>query len=88
MKVQFVNSLEPFIGKEQDNLGKIARVVDRDGKRWLILILPCGHFASLTNWTITDIDTDEPTATPSIQCKGTDGQNCWHGYLTKGELIP
>lgn len=91
MKIQFVKSLfnipydewQPVAKPE--HLGKTARVKDNAG-RSLMIILPCGHIATLFGWNVTDIDTDTPSATPSIFCK-YDNKDCWHGYLTKGELV-
>ena len=90
MKIQFVKSLDGFLWDgdspiaKEENRGKASRV--RIGEeRTIMLILPCGHPATLQGWKITDIDTDEPSATPSIFCSPS--VPCWHGYLTKGELI-
>ena len=92
MKIQFVKSLNdiPYdewqpVAKEEHR-GKTARVIGSDKKRTLMIILPCGHLAMIDTWNITDIDTDTPSATPSIFCR-YDNKDCWHGYLTKGELI-
>ena len=89
MKIQFVKSLGDLEGigeypiKEEDR-GKASRVKIGE-ERTLMIILPCGHLATLNGWNITDIDTDTPSATPSIFCSPQ--LPCWHGYLTKGELI-
>ncbi len=96
MRIQFVKSLfdipyDEWAGGEKDvpaleeHRGKASRV--EDGGRTIMLILPCGHVASLNGWNITDLDTNTPTATPSILCRHG-GQNCWHGYLRNGELVP
>lgn len=97
MKIQFIDSISNIPWDEhvpvalEEHRGKTARVKDGYGNRSLMLILPCGHTASLFGWNVTDIDTDTPSATPSIFCKGKltpEGKpgDCWHGYLTKGEL--
>ena len=90
MKIKIVKSLigslwngDSPIAKEE-NRGKVARMIGSDKQRTLGIILPCGHFAFLEGWNITDIDTDTPSATPSIFCSPQ--IPCWHGYLTKGEL--
>ena len=103
MKIQFLKSLfdipyDEWAGGEKnfaalpEHRGKAARVDDGKGGRTIMLILPCGHVAALYTWTITDLDTDTPSAQPSIFCRHSDDPNvklgnCWHGYLTKGELI-
>ena len=94
MKIQFIKSIgsipydERYPVAKEEHRGKIARVQGSQG-RTLMMILPCGHHATIDTWNITDIDTDHPSATPSIFCRysndGTLG-NCWHGYLTNGEL--
>jgi len=88
MKIQFVKSLSNLEGigdpvVKEELRGKVSRVVIGD-TRTLMLVLPCGHLATLDGWNITDIDTDCPSATPSIFCKSNGA--CWHGYLTNGEL--
>jgi len=90
MKIQFVKTLDGLIWDgdspiaKEENRGKASRVIGTYG-RTIMLILPCGHIATLDGWNITDIDTDTPSATPSILCSPRNP--CWHGYLTKGELI-
>ncbi len=90
MKIQFVKSIFdiPFKEREpvadEEHWGKVARVEGSKG-RTLMIILPCGHLAVIDTWTITDIDTDTPSATPSIFCQAYK-KPCWHRYLTKGEL--
>lgn len=97
MKITFIQSIADIPWDEhvpvalEEHRGKTARVKDGYGNRSLMLILPCGHTASLFGWTIENIDTDEPTARPSILCRGKltpEGQpsDCWHGWLTKGDL--
>jgi len=90
MKIIFVKSLDGYLWDgdspvaKEENRGKAARM--RVGnERTIGLILPCGHHAVLDGWKIEDIDTDAPSATPSIFCSPQ--IPCWHGYLTKGELI-
>ena len=93
MKIKFINSIgdipwdERYPIAKEEHRGKVARVIGSDKKKTLMIILPCGHYSSIEGWNITDIDTDQPSATPSIFCQGTDNKPCWHGYLTKGELI-
>jgi hypothetical protein len=99
MRVKFVKSLGdiPFFEKfpvaKPQHLGKIARVIGTGGQKTLMMILPCGHQACIDGWKITDIDTDDPNAAPSILCMGGGSSNnpiqtkCWHGYLRKGFLI-
>lgn len=92
MKIQFIKSISDIPWDEhvpvalEQHKGKASRVVDGHGNRSLMLILPCGHTASLFGWTIEDIDTDTPTAKPSILCGGNVDKCGWHGWLTKGEL--
>lgn len=88
MKIQFVKSLSDLEGigepvVKEELRGKASRVKIGD-IRTIMLILPCGHLATLEGWNITDIDTDTPSATPSIFCSPE--KPCWHGWLTKGEL--
>ena len=76
---------------KEEHRGKASHVTDHDGKRGLLIIMPCGHFADITSWNLTDIDTDHPSATPSIFCHNAENesgksQDCWHGYLTNGEF--
>lgn len=98
MKIRFEDSLYKYIPGLNEPMeiadkhrGKAARV-KVDNERTLMLILPCGHLATLQGWEITNIDTDTPTAKPSIFCKGKPkgessiGGDCWHGFLTEGEL--
>lgn len=95
MKIQFVKSIFDIPYDEwtdpklnQTHRGKAERITGNNGERSIMLILPCGHLAQLFAWKITDIDTDTPSATPSIFCKGgPNHSDCWHGYLTKGELV-
>ena len=89
MKIQFVKTLDGLLWNadspvaKEENRGKASRV--RVGnERTIMVILPCGHPAMLHGWKITDIDTDTPSATPSILCSPK--IPCWHGYLTNGEL--
>lgn len=91
MKIQFVKSLNDLEGigdspVKEELRGKASRV-KIGAERALMLILPCGHLATLGGWNVNDIDTDTPSATPSILCLGKDKKDCWHGYLTNGELI-
>ena len=92
MKIQFIKSIndipydERYPLAKEEHRGKVSRVIGSEG-RTLMIILPCGHHSTIDGWDITDIDTDMPSATPSIFCQGMDGKGCWHGYLTKGELI-
>lgn len=85
MKIHFVKSIFPLEddGTSKD-LGAVAKVKGRNGKRTLMIVLPCSHIAVIDTWNIEGIDTDEPSATPSIFCSPQ--IPCWHGYLTKGEL--
>lgn len=75
---------------KEEHRGKWSTYEDNEGGKHIIIILPCGHTASLQTWNVTGIDTDNPSATPSIFCRHSDisGQlgNCWHGYLTNGNL--
>jgi hypothetical protein len=92
MHIQFIKSLldipydewQPIAKPE--HFGKAARVNGSAGKT-LMLILPCGHTANLDTWSITNIETDEPGAMPSIFCFGTEHKPCWHGYLLNGVLV-
>lgn len=93
MKIQFIKSLaditfgDSFPMAKEEWVGKAARVNIGNGKRAIMLVLPCRHLNAIdSRWDIQDIDTDEPTATPSILCTGNEQKSCWHGYLTKGEL--
>ncbi len=90
MKIEFVKSLSDLEGIGEpickEELRCKASRVRIGNERTIMLILPCGHASTLQGWNITDIDTDTPSATPSILCLGNDTKNCWHGYLTKGEL--
>jgi len=92
MKTQFVESILDIPYDEwqpealPEHRGKISYIFDAQENKSLMVILPCGHVTSLFGWTITDIDTDTPSATPSIFCHHNQ-QPCWHGYLTKGELL-
>jgi len=96
MKIQRVKSLFDIPYDEwsptakEEHRGKWSTFEDKEGKKYIMVILPCGHTASLLTWNITGIDTDTPSATPSIFCRSPiiDGKlsNCWHGYLTNGEL--
>lgn len=90
MDIEFVKSLSDLegIGEpicKEELRGKASRV-QVGNERTLMIILPCGHLATLQGWNIIGIDTDKPTATPSIFCKGNDGKDCWHGWLTNGKL--
>jgi len=92
MKIQFIPSFgdlawdEKFPVAKEEHRGKAARILTKEG-RTLMLCLPCGHISTIDTWNIEGIDTNTPSATPSILCRGQDGKECWHGYLTKGELI-
>ncbi len=97
MKIQFVKSIDSYLWdgdspiSKQEHRGKASRV--RIGEeRSIMLILPCGHTVTLHGWHITGVDTDTPSASPSIFCQGkltSDGKPgpCWHGWLTDGKLI-
>lgn len=98
MKIQFVKSVSDIPYNEwqpialPEHRGKVSYISDSKGERTLMIILPCGHIATLFGWNVTGIDTDTPSATPSIFCRHSDDPsvklgNCWHGYLTNGELI-
>lgn len=94
-KITFVESLadvtfgDSFPRAEKKWIGKASRIrlgAKDDAKRGLMIVLPCGHIGTLDGrWNITNLDTDTPSATPSILCKENGG--CWHGYLTNGELV-
>ena len=100
MKVKFVKSIFDIdydeiqpIAKEEHR-GKICRILNSKNEQSLLIVLPCGHLAHIDTWTVTGIETDTPSATPSIFCKGKEidttgkrGGDCWHGYLTNGELL-
>ena len=92
MQIQLIKSFsdipweEKYPRAKEEHRGKVARVTGSDKKKTLMICLPCGHISSIEGWDITDIDTDTPTAIPSIFCQGEDNKGCWHGYLTKGEL--
>lgn len=93
MKIQFIKSLaditfeDSFPMAKEEWIGKAARVNLGDGKRGIMIVLPCRHVNTVdTRWNITGIDTDTPTVQPSILCMGNEQKNCWHGYLIDGEL--
>lgn len=69
-----------------EHRGKFSLINLGNDKRTIMVILPCGHTAVLDGWKIQGIDTESPSATPSIFCHGQNGADCWHGYLTDGEL--
>ena len=92
MKIQFIKSIADIPWDERNPIalekhrGKVARIQSSRG-RSLMIVLPCGHHSDIDGWDIKDIDTDHPSATPSIFCYGTENKPCWHGYLTNGELV-
>lgn len=93
MKLQFIKSLadvtfgDSFPMTKEEWVGKAARINLGNGKIGIMLVLPCRHVNTIdTRWNITGIDTDTPSATPSILCTGNEQKSCWHGYLTNGEL--
>lgn len=55
----------------------------------VFMTLPCGHnFRPQGKWELKDIeDQNKITLSPSIFCKGSSGNPCWHGYLRNGEFI-
>ncbi len=69
-----------------------------DGSRHVYFECPCGgdHSAAVrvggpNGWTITAGSLDDLTTlslTPSIKVSGRGGVECWHGYLTNGEMRP
>jgi len=91
MKIKFIESFseipygELYPLSKEEHRGKVSRSKGSKGET-LRIILPCGHNSMIDGWEITDIDSDTPSATPSIFCHGDDGKPCWHGYLTNGEL--
>ena len=96
IKAKFVKSVLAYDYDEvqptanEEHRGKVSYVQHKD-KKGLLAILPCGHLVDITEWNLTDIDTDHPSATPSIFCHGLgrekgEHNECWHGYLTNGEF--
>ncbi len=86
MKVKKVANWEAIDYKDGKPTTAGQYCVERKG---IFIILPCLHaFASDGRWQDTDIeDENKITLSPSILCMGQDGKACWHGYLTKGELV-
>lgn len=58
-----------------------------DGKKDILMTLPCGHnFRPDGRWQIENADDENKiTLNPSIFCSPL--VPCWHGYLRNGEFI-